>query len=49
MMVVGTVVGLVGESVFMNCDHFHQDGETISVENIYPGAKFTIHFYKEVV
>lgn len=29
------VVGLVGESVFMNCDHFHQDGETISVENIY--------------
>lgn len=26
----------------------NQNG-TISVENIYPGAKFTIHFYKEVV
>ena len=26
----------------------NQNG-TIMVENIYPGAKFTIHFYKEVV
>lgn len=29
------VVGLVGESVFMKCDHFHQEGETIRVKNIY--------------
>ncbi len=29
------VVGIVGESVFMKCDHFHNEGETIKVENIY--------------
>lgn len=29
------VVGIVGESVFMKCDHFHKKGETIKVENIY--------------
>lgn len=29
------VVGIVGESVFMKCDHFHQEGETIRVDNIY--------------
>ncbi len=29
------VIGLVGESVFMNCDHFHKNGETIICENIY--------------
>lgn len=29
------VVGIVGESVFMKCDHFHKKGETIKVESIY--------------
>ena len=29
------VIGLVGDSIFMNCDHFHKEGETISVDNIY--------------
>ena len=29
------VIGIVGESVFMKCDHFHKPGETISVDNIY--------------
>lgn len=29
------VVGIVGESVFMKCDHFHNPGETIAVNEIY--------------
>ncbi len=29
------VIGIVGESVFMKCDHFHKPGETIKVDNIY--------------
>ena len=29
------VIGIVGESVFMKCDHFHKTGETIKVDNIY--------------
>ena len=29
------VIGIVGESVFMKCDHFHKPGETISVDDIY--------------
>lgn len=29
------VVGLVGESVFMKCDHFHKKAETIIVDHIY--------------
>ena len=24
------VIGIVGESVFMKCDHFHKPGETIN-------------------
>ena len=35
------VVGLCGESVFMKVDHFHQDGETIIVDELHkePGGK----------
>lgn len=35
------VVGLCGESVFMKVDHFHQDGETIVIDEIHkePGGK----------
>lgn len=29
------VIGLVGESVFLKCDHFHQPNETISCEKMY--------------
>ena len=29
------VIGIVGESIFMKCDHFHKPGETISVDDIY--------------
>ena len=29
------VIGLVGESVFLTCDHFHQKGETIVCDNMY--------------
>jgi signal transduction histidine kinase len=37
-------IGLALTKKIIDC----QDG-TITVENTYPGAKFTIHFYKEVV
>ena len=37
-------IGLALAKKIIDC----QDG-TITVENTYPGAKFTIHFYKEVV
>ncbi len=35
------VFGLVGESVFMQTDHFHNSGETITIDNIHkePGGK----------
>lgn len=35
------VFGLVGESVFMQTDHFHSSGETITIDNIHkePGGK----------
>ncbi len=35
------VFGLVGESVFMQTDHFHSCGETITIDNIHkePGGK----------
>ncbi len=35
------VFGLVGESLFMKTDHFHQDGETVIIDEIYkePGGK----------
>lgn len=35
------VFGLVGESIFLNTDHFHQLGETIIIDNVYkePGGK----------
>lgn len=29
------VIGLVGESVFLKCDHFHRPSETISCEDMY--------------
>lgn len=36
-----SIIGLSGESVFMNVDHFHQSGETIISENLHiePGGK----------
>lgn len=35
------IFGLVGESIFLSTDHFHQDGETIVVDEIHqePGGK----------
>ena len=35
------IFGLCGESVFMRCDHFHTDGETIVIDELYkePGGK----------
>ncbi len=35
------IIGLCGESVFMETDHFHQDGETITVNSMHkePGGK----------
>ena len=29
------VLGLVGESVFLGCDHFHGKGETIVCDSMY--------------
>lgn len=46
------IFGLVGESIFLSTDHFHQDGETIVVDDIHqePGGKgfnqaLTIHAF----
>lgn len=35
------IIGLCGESVFLQTDHFHQDGETITIDSMYkePGGK----------
>lgn len=35
------IFGLVGESLFMKTDHFHRDGETIVIDDVYkePGGK----------
>lgn len=35
------IFGLCGESVFMSCDHFHHNGETIVINDLYrePGGK----------
>ena len=33
----------------LSLSHIEKQNGTIAVENTYPGAKFTIHFYKEVI
>ena len=30
-----SVIGICGNSIFMNVDHFHENGETISAESVY--------------